>query len=74
MSFVIVPNALSEEIYRKVDAAITAAPESHHLALKKERDRFYGILLEHFDEHGNIPEFSLTDLSGHALNGGAENV
>lgn len=69
MSLVIVPDYISEEIYRKVDAAIAAVPDSDRVAVSKERETFYRIVLGHFDQHGVIPEFSLTNL-GRADNGG----
>lgn len=61
VSFLVVPNSLSEEIYRAVDAAIAQVPESDFPAVVKERDRFYHILLAYFDEHGVIPTFSISN-------------
>lgn len=58
----VVPDYISEEIYRKVDAAIAAVPESDKFAVTKERETFYRIVLSHFNKHGVIPEFSLTNL------------
>jgi len=54
MSFVIVPNALRDAIYAKVDAAIAGAPDA-----APDRDYFYGVLLDYFNEHGVIPDFEL---------------
>jgi hypothetical protein len=51
---VIVPNSLSEEIYRRIDAAIAEVPEA-----ADGREEFYDALLSHFDEHGVIPEFAI---------------
>ena len=50
----IVPNVLRDSIYAKVDAAITKAPGAG-----VDREPFYGVLLDYFDEHGVIPDFEL---------------
>lgn len=54
MRCVIVPNSLSEAIYAKVDAAIALVP-----AAAPDREFFYERILTYFDEHGEIPEFTL---------------
>lgn len=54
MSYVIVPNYISDAIYAKVDAAIANAPDA-----APDREYFYGLLLKYFDEHGSIPDFEL---------------
>lgn len=52
--FVIVPNSLSAEIYRRLDEEIAKAPDA-----AKDRETLYGQLLAYFNEHGVIPDFSL---------------
>lgn len=52
---VIVPNELSEAIYRKVDLAIAECPE-----LSSERENIYRDVLAYYDKHGVIPDFSVT--------------
>lgn len=54
MRSVIVPNTLREAIYAKVDAAIAEQP-----AAAPDREYFYGVLLDYYDEHGAIPDFTL---------------
>ncbi len=54
MNIVAVPNYISEAIYRKVDAAIEKAPDA-----APDREYFYGVLLNYFDQHGEIPDFEL---------------
>lgn len=54
MRVVLVPNELREEIYRRVDEAL-----KEHPAAVTDREHFYNALLAHFDEHGEIPEFSI---------------
>ena len=54
MRTVIVPNELRDAINVKLDAAIAACPDA-----VKDRDALYHQLLAYFDEHGEIPEFSL---------------
>lgn len=51
---VVVPNSLADAINAKLDLAIAACPEA-----AKDREVLYGQLLEYFDEHGVIPDFSL---------------
>lgn len=51
---VIVPNELRDAIYEKVDAAIVEQP-----AAKQDREYFYEVLLNYFNEHGVIPDFTL---------------
>jgi hypothetical protein len=54
MSCVIVPNSLRDAIYAKVDDALVGAPDA-----APDRDYFYGVLLNYFNEHGVIPDFEL---------------
>lgn len=53
----IVPNALSEAINKALNAAFEACP-----AAEKDREHLYNQLLEHFNEHGEIPSFSLQKI------------
>ena len=57
---VIVPNHVSDAIYAKVDAAIAQHPDA-----APDREYFYGVLLDHFDQNGTIPEFSLEKKVAH---------
>lgn len=50
----IVFNDLRDAIYAKVDAAIADHPDA-----APDRDYFYYKILDHFDQHGVIPEFTL---------------
>ena len=52
---VIVPNALRDAINAKLDAALADAPDD----AKAEREFLYQQLLEHFNEHGTIPDFTV---------------
>lgn len=54
MRMVIVPNSLSEAIYAKIDEQIALVPDA-----AKDREPLYQQLLDYFDEHGVIPDFSL---------------
>ena len=54
MSLVIVPNSLHDAIYRAIDEQLKLHPDA-----QDGRDEFYSVLLKHYDEHGEIPEFSL---------------
>ena len=51
---VIVPNDLRDAIYEKVDEAILLAPNA-----TSDREHYYQQLLNYFDEHGCIPDFTL---------------
>jgi hypothetical protein len=51
---VIVPNALRDQINRRLDELIAAAPGA-----AADRDYFYIELLNYYDEHGVIPDFRL---------------
>lgn len=53
-AFVIVPNSLRDAIYEKIDAEIAKVPDA-----APDRLIFYRVLLDHFNEHGVIPEFTL---------------
>jgi len=55
MKMVIVPDSLRNAINVKLDAAICTCPGA-----VKDRDVLYQQLLEHFDEHGVLPDFKLT--------------
>ena len=54
MKIVIVPNDLRDAINAHLDAAIAKAPEA-----EIDREYFYSVLLNFFDENGYLPEFSL---------------
>lgn len=54
MRLVIVHNHLRDAINAKLDAAFAVCPDA-----AKDRDVLYERLLEYFDEHGVIPDFSL---------------
>jgi hypothetical protein len=54
MTLVIVPDALREEIYRRIDAKLADWPDA-----VAERENFYQALLFHFDAHGVIPDFDI---------------
>ena len=60
---VIVPNFLRDAINAKLDEVFKTCPEA-----EKERESLYQRLLEYFDEHGVIPDFTLT--SNPELTGG----
>lgn len=51
----IVPNYVRDAINAKLDAAIAEVPDA-----AKDRDHLYQMLLSHFNEHGDVPEFTLT--------------
>lgn len=50
----VVPDALRDALNAKLDAAIAACPDA-----EKDREFLYGQLLEAFNEHGMIPDFTL---------------
>ena len=52
--FVIVPNYVSEAIYKKVDVQLEKNPH-----LKEQRENIYNDILKYFNEHGKIPDFEL---------------
>ena len=56
---VIVPNSLRDAINAKLDEAFKTCPEA-----EKERESLYHRILEYFDEHGVIPDFTLTSNDG----------
>ena len=53
------PNALRDEIDAQLDAAIAECPEA-----AIEREALYEQLLAYYDEHGFVPEFSITKKDG----------
>lgn len=55
MKMVIVPNALRDAINSAIDRELEKCPEA-----VKDRQVFYELLLEYFDEHGFLPEFTIT--------------
>ena len=54
MMFRIIPNYIADAINAKLDAAFSECPEA-----AKDREVLYRQLLDYFDEHGIIPDFSL---------------
>lgn len=57
MTCVIVPDSLSAEIYKRIDAELLDWPDA-----APDRELFYQQLLEHFDAHGVIPDFSIAPV------------
>jgi hypothetical protein len=53
--FAIVPNFVSEAINAKLDKALKDCPEA-----EKKRSSLFSQLLSYFDEHGELPDFTLT--------------
>ena len=51
---VIVPNELRDAINAKIDTALKACPE-----VASRREEIYRDLVGYFNEHGEIPEFTL---------------
>ena len=54
MTIIIVPNAVADEINRKLDAAYVECPEA-----AVDRDAHYHKLLDVFEDLGFIPDFKL---------------
>lgn len=54
MPTVIVPNSLSEELYKRIDAQLALHPD-----LAGERETIFSQLLEHFDRTGQVPDFKI---------------
>lgn len=52
--FIIVPNYIHDAINAKLDDAIRGCPGA-----ARDREILYGQLLAHFNEHGEIPDFSI---------------
>jgi hypothetical protein len=52
---VVVPDSLRLAIDAKLDSAIAAAP----VGIEVDRDHLYQWMLAWFDEHGEIPDFSI---------------
>jgi hypothetical protein len=52
---VVVPNHLSAEIYRRLDAEIEKHPDA-----APDREHLFQQLLDAFDRFGVIPDFSLS--------------
>ena len=51
---VIVPNYVADLINKRIDDVIAEVPDA-----ARDRDYFYQVLLDHFDKHGEVPEFTL---------------
>lgn len=54
--FLIVPNHVSDAIDRALEKAFEAVPEA-----VKEREQLYGKLLDYYNEHGAIPDFTIVN-------------
>lgn len=52
--FRVIPNSLREAINAKLDEQIRLAPDA-----EKDRETLFRQLVDYFDEHGVIPDFSL---------------
>jgi len=50
----IVPNYVRDAIYKKIDAALLKWPDA-----EPDRALFYKQLLQVYDEHGMIPDFTI---------------
>lgn len=54
MNFVIVPDFVHEAIKSALDKELAIFPEA-----EKERGQLYNQLLDYYNEHGTIPDFSI---------------
>lgn len=54
MSLVIVPNIVADQINEKLFLAYQDCPEA-----EIDREYHYQLLLEYFDKHGHLPDFTL---------------
>jgi hypothetical protein len=52
--FLIVPDALYNEIHTRLNEEFKKFPDA-----EADRDSLYRQLLDYFDEHGALPEFTL---------------
>ena len=59
MEIGVVPHVLRDAINERLTGAYQKYP-----AAEADRERHYKLLLAHFDEHGEIPEFSLIPPGG----------
>lgn len=51
----VVPNELHDAINRKLDVALVG----HETISPTERADLYQVILEYYDEHGELPEFAV---------------
>lgn len=65
----IVPTYVTREINEKLDAARTAAAIPDDDRWKRERGFLFNSLLEYYDEHGKVPDFSLSNKAADAGEG-----
>lgn len=56
---VVVPSHVEDRINLVLDVALFDCPEA-----VSERDVLFQQLLEHYDEHGEIPQFSIAKREG----------
>ena len=55
MPIVVVPNYILDEISKKLDAAIVEHPDA-----EKDRAALHSQLIAFVDEHGYVPDFTLS--------------
>ncbi len=55
MTLLLVPNFVRDAINAAINRELDGRPIADD-----ERENLYRMLLSHYDEHGEIPEFSLT--------------
>lgn len=55
MNIVIVPNFVSDTINAALDRKLALFPEA-----EKDRAHLYSQLIEYYNEHGVVPDFSIT--------------
>lgn len=54
----IVPDALRNEINRRLDAAYAETPEA-----EVDREQHYAVLLRYFNDHGVLPSFNVARVT-----------
>lgn len=57
MAIVIVPNDLRDALYAKIDEQLV-----DHPGLIEQRESIYKDLLNYYDEHGVVPDFTLVGV------------
>lgn len=67
MAFLIVPDFVHDAINAKIDAALAETPEA-----SDGRRHFYEVLLDHYNRHGELPEFTLVKRTASTVDAAKE--
>ena len=59
-TMLIIYDELRRQINHVIDQAIDRIPEEHRAGAKENREHFFKVILQHYYDHNELPNFDIT--------------